>query len=55
MGHIPLPEWTKPNRTGDLGSAVNAGTMQSSRGKATAVPIPFSSVRRGSAFLKITI
>ncbi len=51
----PLGRYTTPNRlmgaAAVLTSAVNAGTMPSSSGSATAAPSPRRIVRRGMAFL----
>ena len=43
---IPLGTATKPMRVGRGVTAANAGVMASSRGRASAAPVPFKNVRR---------
>ena len=52
---IPFGVCMNAMRIGRFVSAVSAGVMASSIGKARVAPIPRKNVRRGIAFLKTTI
>ena len=52
---IPFGTCMNAIRIGRLVAAANAGVMASSMGRARVAPIPRTKVRRGIAFLKMTI
>jgi hypothetical protein len=47
--------YTAPNRNGAFVAAVNAGTIASSHGSATAAPTPRRNVRRGNDIFVMNI